>query len=330
MDPGRRSSARRFIVFVRTPLVLATLTSLVALPASAQPTRPATDSAAKAADSTRAQRLETLTVTAARARADAPVAQTTLDRARLKRDYSGQDVPLVLRTAPSVTAYSESGSLLNYSYFRLRGVDQSRINMTLDGVPLNEPEDQQVYFSDFPDLTSSVESVQIQRGVGTSSSGQSAYGGAVNFASPSLAGSAPGGALQLGGGSFGTARATLEGRTGRLPSNLALYGRLSGLRSDGYRQGATSAANAAFVSGGWFGDRDVVKLTASTGLERNGQVYSAVPDSILRVNPRYNPLAGVGDHYRERFATLTYTHAITPSSSAGLTAYGFQTKGYYD
>jgi iron complex outermembrane receptor protein len=328
MDPGRRSSARRFIVFVRTPLVLATLTSLVAIPASAQqPTRPAADTAS---DSTRAQRLETLTVTAARARADAPVAQTTLDRARLKRDYSGQDVPLVLRTAPSVTAYSESGSLLNYSYFRLRGIDQSRINMTLDGVPLNEPEDQQVYFSDFPDLTSSTESVQIQRGVGTSSYGQSAYGGAVNFASPSLAGSTPGGALQLGGGSFGTARATLEGRTGRLPSNLALYGRLSGLRSDGYRQGATSAANGAFVSGGWFGDRDVVKLTASTGLERNGQVYSAVPDSILRVNPRYNPLAGVGDHYRESFATLNYTHAITPSSSAGLTAYGFDTKGYYD
>jgi iron complex outermembrane receptor protein len=324
MDPGRRSSARRFIVSVRTLLFLATF---VAMRASAQPTRPAADSTS---DSTRAQRLETLTVTAARARADAPVAQTTLDQARLRRDYAGQDVPLVLRTAPSVTAYSESGSLLNYSYFRLRGIDQSRINMTLDGVPLNEPEDQQVYFSDFPDLASSVESVQIQRGVGTSSYGQSAYGGAVNFASPSLAGSAPGGVLQLGGGSFGTARATLEGRTGRLPSNLALYGRLSGLRSDGYRQGATSAANGAFVSGGWFGDRDVVKLTASTGLERNGQVYSAVPDSILRVNPRYNPLAGVGDHYRESFATLNYTHAITPSSSAGLTAYGFRTKGYYD
>jgi len=320
-------------VSVRSLLVRAT--AVVALPlalplsALAQPTRPASDSSR--ADSTRrAQALETLTVTAARARADAPVAQTTLDEARLRRDYAGQDVPLVLRTAPSVTAYSESGSLLNYSYFRLRGVDQSRINVTLDGVPLNEPEDQMIYFSDFPDFTSSVESVQIQRGVGTSTYGQAAFGGSVNFASPSLARSAPNASLQLGGGSFGTARGTLEGSTGQLPNGLALYGRVSALRSDGYRVGATSAENAAFVSGGWFGARDVVKLTASTGLERNGQAYAAVPDSVLRVDPRYNPLAGVGDHYRESFATLNYTRLLSPNASAGLTGYGFLTSGFYD
>ena len=115
-------------------------------------------------------------------------------------------MPLTLRQAPSVTAYSESGSLLNYSYFRLRGIDQSRINITLDGMPLNEPEDQQIYFSDFPDLTSSIQSMQVQRGVGTSTYGQAAFGGSVNFASPSLAGAARSTTLQVGGGSFGTAR----------------------------------------------------------------------------------------------------------------------------
>lgn len=277
-----------------------------------------------------AQALETLTITAVRAGAETPVAQTTLDRAQLHRDYAGQDVPLVLRQAPSITAYSESGSLLNYSYIRLRGIDQSRINMTLDGVPLNEPEDQQVYFSDFPDLTSSIQSVQIQRGVGTSTYGQAAFGGSVNFASPSLAGSVRQSTVQLGGGSFGTARGTFETQTGELPNRMAFYGRLSGLRSDGYRRGATSAANGAFVSGGYFGDRDIVKLTASTGLERNGQAYTAVPDSILRVDPRHNPIAGVGDHYRESFATLNYTRLLSPETSAGLTAYGFHTTGWYD
>ena len=105
-----------------------------------------------------AHRLEGLTITAVRAGSEAPVTRATLDSARLTRDYSGQDVPLTLRQAPSITAYSESGSLLNYSYFRLRGVDQSRINITLDGVPLNEPEDQQIYFSDFPDFTPSAAS----------------------------------------------------------------------------------------------------------------------------------------------------------------------------
>lgn len=277
-----------------------------------------------------AQALEALTITAVRAGADAPVAKTTLDRERLQRDYAGQDVPLLLRQVPSVTAFAESGSLLNYSYIRLRGIDQSRINVTLDGVPLNEPEDQQVYFSDFPDLASSIQSVQVQRGVGTSTYGQAAFGGSVNFASPSLAGSARQSRIQLGGGSFGTARATFETQTGQMPNGMAFYARLSGLRSDGYRRGATSAANGAFVSGGYFGARDIVKLTASTGLERNGQAYTAVPDSILRTDPRHNPLAGVGDHYRESFATLNYTRLVSADASVGLTAYGFHTTGFYD
>lgn len=317
---------------------LATIVALAFLvlpPSLAAQTRPDTSTAGRVPDTTvsrgkTAQALETLTITAVRAGDDAPVAHTTLDRARLQRDYAGQDVPLTLRQAPSVTAYSESGSLLNYSYIRLRGIDQSRINVTLDGVPLNEPEDQQVYFSDFPDLTSSIESVQIQRGVGTSTYGQAAFGGSVNFASPSLAGSDRRSMLQFGGGSFGTARATFETQTGQLPNRMAFYARLSGLRSDGYRKGASSAANGAFVSGGYFGDRNLVKFTASTGLERNGQAYTAVPDSTLRIDPRFNPIAGVGDHYRESFATLNYTRLLSPDASAGLTAYGFHTTGWYD
>lgn len=277
-----------------------------------------------------AQALERLTITAVRAGGEAPIAEATLDRARLERDYSGQDVPLTLRSAPSVTAYSESGSLLNYSYFRLRGVDQSRINITLDGVPLNEPEDQQIYFSDFPDLTSSVQSVQVQRGVGTSTYGQSAFGGSVNFASLSLAGSRPGASLRLGGGSFGTAMATVEGRSGETDGRLAVSGRLSGLRSVGYREGSSTAANSAYLSAGYFGDRDLVKLTVLTGLERNGQSYQPVPLDALRANPRVNPLAGVGDHYRESLATLSWTRLLSPVTSAGLTAYGFDTDGWYD
>ena len=276
-----------------------------------------------------AQSLERLTVTAVRAGEVAPIAQTTLDATRLQRDYSGQDVPLTLRQAPSVTAYSESGSLLNYSYFRVRGIDQSRVNITLDGIPLNEPEDQQIYFSDFPDLTSSIQSMQVQRGVGTSTYGQAAFGGSVNFATNPLI-ATKGTSLELGGGSFGTARTTLQANSGALGNRLALHGRISGMRSDGYREGATSAANSAFLSGGYFGDRDLLKFTMTTGLERNGQTYAAVPDSELRLDPRANPLAGVGDKYRESFATLSYTRLLSTEASAGVTAYGFTTRGFYD
>jgi iron complex outermembrane receptor protein len=277
-----------------------------------------------------AQSLERLTITAVRARETTPISSTTLDEPRLDRDFSGQDVPLTLRQAPSITAYSESGSLLNYSYFRVRGIDQSRVNITLDGIPLNEPEDQQIYFSDFPDLTSSIQSMQVQRGVGTSTFGQAAFGGSVNFATHSLMGAARSASLEVGGGSFGTARSTLQFNSGPLANRLAVHGRVSGMRSDGYREGATSAANSAFVSGGYYGDRDMVKFTATTGLERNGQTYAAVPDAELRENPRANPLAGVGDKYRESFATLSYTRFVSTDLSAGLTAYGFTTRGFYD
>jgi len=275
-----------------------------------------------------AQSLERLTVTAVRADA-APIPRTTLERAQLERDYSGQDLPLTLRLAPSVTAYSESGSLLNYSYFRVRGIDQSRVNITLDGIPLNEPEDQQIYFSDFPDLTSSIQSMQVQRGVGTSTYGQAAFGGSVNFATNPLI-TTKGTLLEFGGGSFGTARTTLQVNSGALGNRLALHGRFSGMRSDGYREGATSAANSAFLSGGYYGDRDLLKFTATSGLERNGQTYAAVPDAELRDHPRANPLAGVGDKYRESFATLSYTRLVSTDVSAGLTAYGFTTRGFYD
>jgi len=318
--PGRLVVERTGYAGVeREVTVTDTVLAIALSPLGTQATRAAT-----------ARTLERLTVTAIRASDNAPVARTTLDRTRIERDYSGQDVPLTLRQAPSVTAYSESGSLLNYSYFRVRGIDQSRVNITLDGIPLNEPEDQQIYFSDFPDLSSSVQSMQVQRGVGTSTYGQAAFGGSVNFATHTLTGTPRSSSLEVGGGSFGTARATGQVNSGTLGNRLAFHARLSGMRSAGYREGATSAANGAFVSGGYFGDRDLVKFTATTGLERNGQTYAAVSLNELRDNPRANPLAGVGDKYRESFATLSYTRLLSTDASAGVTAYGFATRGFYD
>ena len=319
-SPGRLVVARAGFVTVERTVTRSDTTMTITLsPLGSPGTRVAT-----------AQSLERLTITAVRASGLAPIASTILDATRLERDYSGQDVPLTLRQAPSVTAYSESGSLLNYSYFRVRGIDQSRVNITLDGIPLNEPEDQQIYFSDFPDLTSSIQSMQVQRGVGTSTYGQAAFGGSVNFSTYSLMGTPRSSSLEIGGGSFGTARTTLKLNSGPLSDRLAFHARVSGLRSDGYRNGATSAANSAFVSGGYFGDRDLVKFTATTGLERNGQTYAAVPEAELRDNPRTNPLAGVGDKYRESLTTLSYTRLISTDVSAGLTAYGFATRGFYD
>src|SRR6185295_2863042 len=108
---------------------------------------------------------------------------------------------------PGINSYAESGSASNYSYIRLRGIDQTRINITLDGIPLNEPEDEALYFSNFPDFANSIASVQIQRGVGSSTHGVASYAGSVNFESVPLASVARGAELQLAGGSYNTQRA---------------------------------------------------------------------------------------------------------------------------
>ena len=263
-------------------------------------------------------------------RSGAAAAQTTLDAAAIARAYTGQDVPLVLQQAPSVTTYSESGSQNNYSYFRLRGIDQSRVNITLDGVPLNEPEDQQIYFSDFPDLASSLRSVQVQRGVGTSSFGQASFGGSVNLETTSLGATPRGGELQFGGGSFGAARGSASYASGLLPSRFAFVARFSNQKEDGYRRGSGHAGNSQYVSAGYFGERDLLKLTVLTGVESNGQAYAAVPLAELQVDPRANPLAGVGDRFRESMAALTYTRLLAPSATVATTLYGFRAGGTYD
>ena len=310
----------------RTAVLLACL----GLPAAATAQAPAATAHADSArrDSARARQLEGVTVRAVRSGA-AP-AQTTLDAAAIQRTYTGQDVPLVLQQAPSVTTYSESGSQNNYSYFRLRGIDQSRVNITLDGIPLNEPEDQQVYFSDFPDLASSLRSVQVQRGVGTSTFGQASFGGSVNLETTPLGATPAGGEVQLGGGSFGAARANASYNTGLLPSRFAFSARFSNQREGGYRRGSAHAGNSQYLAGGYFGERDLVKLTLLTGVESNEQAYEAVPLDTLRVDPRANPLDGVGDRFRESMGALTYTHLFSPNATVATTAYGFRAGGTYD
>ena len=129
-------------------------------------------------DSSRVQRLERVMISALRGSGAAIISQKTLTSQDLAPRYFGQDVPLLLQgAAPSLTSYAETGNYWGYSYIRLRGIDQSRINLTLDGIPLNDPEDQVLYFADFPDLANSLGSVQVQRGVGTSSNGTAAYAG---------------------------------------------------------------------------------------------------------------------------------------------------------
>src|SRR5438105_8953155 len=209
--------------------------------------------------------LEGVTVTALRGGwggEGVPISQRTLSHDEIERRSFGQEVPLLLQGTPSVTSYAETGNFWGYSYTRLRGIDQSRINLTIDGIPLNDPEEEVLYFADFPDLASSIESVQIQRGVGTSSAGTASFAGSINFETSPVAGERAT-ELQLEGGSFASKRASAEFRSGLLGDGLAFYGRLSELQSNGYRYHSGVFGRSAMVGAGYFGARDVVKVMAT-------------------------------------------------------------------
>lgn len=298
--------------------------------AAQQPVRPDT-----VGDSTRtrARKLEGVQVTAVRGRA--PISEKTLTRAEIQRGYTGQETPILLQAAPGITAYSESGSASNYSYIRLRGIDQTRINITLDGVPLNEPEDQALYFSNFPDFANSISSVQVQRGVGSSTHGTAAYAGSVNFESIPIAGVSRGGEVQLTAGSYNTSRASASFTTGLMPSGFAGYVRGSAQQTDGYRFNSGNKSRSLFASGGWFGGSDVVKLTLLAGLSSNDQAYYAVPLSVLRTRPRDNPFGNtpqdeLTDRFHQDLLSVAWTHAFSGSTSVATTLYGFDAGGWYD
>jgi iron complex outermembrane receptor protein len=294
-----------------------------------------TDSlAADSARARRAQKLEGVQVTAIRGRS-APISEKTIERSDIQRRYTGQETPILLQSAPGITAYSESGSASNYSYIRLRGIDQTRINITLDGIPLNEPEDEALYFSNFPDFANSIASVQVQRGVGSSTHGTASYAGSVNFASVPIASVARGGEVQLTAGSYNTSRASAVYQTGMTTSGFAAYVRGSAQRTDGYRFNSGNRSRSTFASAGWFGASDVVKVSLLAGLSSNEQAYYASPLSVLRTAPRDNPFgnsreSAVNDRFHQDLLSVAWTHALSPSASLATTAYGFDAGGWYD
>ncbi|MGZ5433252.1 MAG: carboxypeptidase regulatory-like domain-containing protein, partial [Thermoanaerobaculia bacterium] len=233
---------------------------------------------------------ETMVVSGIRADAETPVTKTDIAREEIEQQYHGQDVPLLLRDAPSVTAFSESGvGGSGYSYITLRGINAKRINFTLDGVPLSDSEDMGVYFVDFPDLARSLESIQIQRGVGTSTVGTASFGGSVNLQSIDLA---PERRIQatLGGGSYNNRQASVGYHSGALPGGLAFYTRVSFLENDGFRDNSKTEQRNVFFSGSKTVGDALLKLTGFSGKEKMQSSYYAVDEETLQTNLRFNPL----------------------------------------
>ena len=243
---------------------------------------------------------------------------------------TGQEPSYILsQLSPSVTVYSDAGNTQGYSYIRLRGIDQTRINMTLNGVPLNEPEDQGAYFSNYPDFLNSISEIQIQRGVGLSQNGTASYGGSLQFFSPGLSDSARA-SVGVGYGSFNSYRAFAEYQSG-IRKNKAFYLRGTHLHSDGYKRHSGNTSQSLFYSGMLFGQKQLLKLTGFVGHQRNKMAWLGVSDSLIGTDRRFNANTNAED---DRFLqSLTMLeHKFFPSSRSTLstTVYYNFLDGNYD
>lgn len=234
---------------------------------------------------------EEVVVAALRAAEGAPFAVSELDAATIEQADYGQEMPYLLARTPGITAYSETGLQAGggYSYFSLRGLSQGRVNMTWDGVPLNDPEESAVYFANFGDFGGALDSIQIQRGVGTSSVGAASYGGAIHFTSRAAAEETRVGAELAGGGS-GTGRASVEWQSGRGSAGLAGWVRASFQQTDGWRDHSGIEQRSVYFGADWRGTRTYARLGGFSGREETELAFYAVEPEILEVNPRANPM----------------------------------------
>lgn len=243
-----------------------------------------------------------------------PVTFQNLNGSILKAKSTGQEPTFLLSETPSITVYSDAGSTQGYSYFRMRGIDQTRINISLDGMPLSEPEDQGAYFSNYPDIINSVSKIQIQRGIGTSKNGVASYGGSVQLFSPNVNDSAYT-QLGVGYGSFNSHRVFATYNSG-MKNNKAFYIRASQVYSDGYKYNSSNNSQSVFMSGSLAADKSIFKINAMVGHQQNQLAWLGVSEAQIAQDRRTNVNENEHDNFTQALAQLQ--HLWSPNSTSTL------------
>lgn len=273
--------------------------------------------------------LDEVTITGIRSTKNTPVTQKTLFRSDIQKTYQGFEVPTLLNKTTNVTMHSDNGTPFGYTYFRLRGIDQTKINMTLNGVPLNELEDQGVFFSNYPNFLDNVQSVEVQRGVGTSTNGVSSFAGSINFTSPS--GFEKGGNIRYTVGSFNSVKLSSTYSTGLSSKKLALYTNASIYETGGYRYNSGGKGTSLFLSGGYFGDKNKLKFTGFIGNSQNGMAWQPVSESDINNDPRTNyNKDDAWDDFTQSFLQLEYGKRINSTTNLNTSIFYNKLDGAYD
>lgn len=274
---------------------------------------------------------EKVVVTASRYSPQLHLTQTNFTQEQIAARAAEKDLPLLLETTPGVYATGDAGNGVGYTYLKLRGFDQKRIGVMINGIPLNDPEDHQVYWVDMPDLAASLEDVQIQRGVTNSLGGMSAIAGSVNLVTEVL-GSERGGRVSLAGGSFGTERQSLAWQSGLLGGRFATGARISHVASDGYRERSGSDQWGVFWSGRYLTPASATQVNVYTGRELSHQAWTGLSESELIENRRGNPetYANAVDDFRQPHYELHHRWTLRENLEWASSLYWIHGEGFYE
>ena len=275
--------------------------------------------------------MDEVVVLATRASEKSAIAYTDITKRDLVKLNLGQDLPLLLNFTPSVVTTSDAGAGVGYTGIRIRGSDATRVNVTLNGIPYNDAESQGTYWVNMPDFASSVSSVQIQRGVGTSTNGAGAFGASVNVQTNTLQ-KEPYAEVNLSGGSYNTRRATVQAGTGLMSNHFVVDARLSKIASDGYIERAASDLKSFYVSGGYYSAKSFVRLNVFSGQEKTYQAWNGVPEDMLATNRRYNEFTypNQTDNYQQDQYQMITSTELSRNWRANVSLFYTKGRGYYE
>jgi iron complex outermembrane recepter protein len=296
----------------------------------------------KPKDSTKVTQLDEVLVSALRVTNKTPVSFSDLTKKDIQFRNLGQDVPILMNFLPSVVTTSDAGTGVGYTGIRVRGSDATRVNVTINGIPYNDAEGSGTYFVDLPDFASSVQSLQLQRGVGTSTNGAGAFGASLNMLTDSYSKKSYG-EISNSAGSFNTLKNTVKFSTGLMNDHFEIAGRLSQIKSDGYIDRASSNLKSYFLQGTYVGKTTLIKALVFGGKEKTYQSWYGIDGETMAGDRTFN-YAGMftdafgntrfydnqTDNYQQDHFQLHWNEKVSTKWNTNLAIHYTKGKGYYE
>ncbi len=279
----------------------------------------------------KSRKLEEFVLRASRVKEDAPVAHENMSKEDIEKNNQGVDLPILLDQQTSVVTNSDAGAGVGYTGIRIRGSDASRINVTVNGIPINDSESQGTFWVNMPDLASSTSNIQIQRGIGTSSNGAGAFGASINVNTLESNPNAYG-VVSNSFGSFNTIRNSIQFGSGLLNNKFVFEGRLSNIQSEGYIDRAASDLKSYYLSGSYVGEKSLIKAVTFSGHEKTYQAWNGVPTNYLDTNRTFNPYdyENEVDNYQQTHYQLHYVYNANKNFKVNAALQYTRGLGYFE